>query len=206
MRAGPNPPWIAPPSAVSTGLTIGLFGGSFNPAHAGHLHIAQCGLRQFGLDQVWWLVSPQNPLKPEQGMAGLKARLESARQIARHPRFRVLALEQALGTRYTADTLKALQKRFPGLSFVWLMGSDSLASFHHWKNWQSIVKRIPIAVVQRPGSTLAMLSAGPIRRFPRARHSAPRSVKHAHPPHLVVLEAPRHLQSASAIRAATQTS
>src|SRR5579862_1956916 len=144
--------WVVPPGPVADGLRIGLLGGSFNPAHAGHLYVSETALKRLKLDSVWWLVSPGNSFKEHAGMATLAARLESARQITAHePRVHVSALETALHTIYTIDTVKALRRRFPRIEFVWLMGSDNLRQFSHWRNWQALARLLPIAVVQRPG-------------------------------------------------------
>ncbi|WP_404335724.1 nicotinate-nucleotide adenylyltransferase [Sphingomonas sp. MMS12-HWE2-04] len=132
---------------------IGILGGSFNPAHRGHRQISLHALRALGLDEVWWLVSPGNPLKPEEGMAPLAARLASARKIARHTPIRPTAIEARLGTRYTADTLDKLVRRYPKTRFVWLMGDDNLAQFHRWRDWRGIARQVPIAVISRPGYT-----------------------------------------------------
>jgi nicotinate-nucleotide adenylyltransferase len=130
---------------------VGLLGGSFNPAHGGHRRISLFALKALGLDAVWWLVSPGNPLKPKAGMAPLAARLGSARNQARRGRIVPTAIERELGTRYTVDTLRKLQARYPGNRFVWLMGSDNLAQFHRWKAWRAIARTMPIAVIARPG-------------------------------------------------------
>lgn len=130
---------------------IGLLGGSFNPAHAGHRRISLFAMLALGLDEVWWLVSPGNPLKPRAGMAPLPARFRSARAVSRNAPIRVTAIERELGTRYTADTLRAVKRLFPRRRFVWLMGSDNLAQFHLWKNWRQIAREMPIAVIARPG-------------------------------------------------------
>ena len=136
--------WLRSPGPVTPGLQIGLLGGSFNPAHEGHVHASDVALKQLGLDYVWWLVSPQNPLKPTSGMAPLHDRLaDAAEVVGRCPRIRVLDLENTLGTRYTIDTLTVLRRRFPCVNFIWLMGSDSLASFHRWRRWPEIVRQIP---------------------------------------------------------------
>ena len=132
---------------------IGLLGGSFNPAHLGHRRLSLNALRALGLDEVWWLVSPGNPLKPEAGMAPLAVRLASARHVARHAPIRPSAIEAELGTRYTADTLAKLVRRYPQHRFVWLMGADNLAQFHRWRDWRRIARTVPIAVVARPGYT-----------------------------------------------------
>ena len=133
------------------GPVTGLLGGSFNPAHAGHRRITLFTMAALGLDEVWWMVSPGNPLKPKAGMAPLPARVRSAMAMSRRAPIRVTAIERELGTRYTVDTLRALKRRFPQRRFVWLMGSDNLAQFHRWKNWRQIAREMPIAVIARPG-------------------------------------------------------
>ena len=129
---------------------IGLLGGSFNPAHDGHLHISKIALRRLKLDAVWWLVSPQNPLKSDRDMAPLAARMASANVMARHPGIYVSDLENRLGTRFSADTIAALQAHFPAVRFVWLMGADNLLQLPQWRRWQEIARRVPIAVFGRP--------------------------------------------------------
>jgi nicotinate-nucleotide adenylyltransferase len=130
---------------------IGLLGGSFNPAHQGHRKLSLHAIRALGLDEVWWLVSPGNPLKAEEGMAPYAARLASARAMARHAPIRVSGIEARLGTRYTADTLDKLVRLYPRHRFVWLMGADNLAQFHRWRDWRGIARKVPIAVIARPG-------------------------------------------------------
>jgi nicotinate-nucleotide adenylyltransferase len=153
---------------------IGLLGGSFNPAHAGHRHISLEALKRLDLDEVWWLVAPQNPLKPARGMAAFKSRLDTARRLARHPRIRVLDVEARLGTRYTIDTVTALQRMLPRARFIFVMGADILAQIRHWKDWTEIFSRLPIAVFARPTycfKGLAGLAAhryAPDRVTPRA--------------------------------------
>ncbi|MDE1939381.1 MAG: nicotinate-nucleotide adenylyltransferase [Alphaproteobacteria bacterium] len=187
--------WLRPPGPVAKGLRIGLFGGSFNPAHEGHRYVAEIALKQLGLSYVWWLVSPQNPLKSDP--ASLAKRLAAARAVVdRHPRMIVTDVESTLGTRYTIDTLKALHRRFPEVRFVWLMGSDNLEQFHRWRRWTEIAALVPIAVVERPGSILAPLRANAMQRF--ARHRG-RMLNRA--PALVVLDGRRNEASATAIRA-----
>lgn len=156
------PHWIVPPGPVAGGLRIGLLGGSFDPAHDGHLYVSLVALHQLQLDYVWWLVSPGNPLKSAPN--ALAARLVRARIEARHPRIRVTDVEARLGTRYTIDTVAALQRRFPQVGFIWLMGSDNLVQFSRWRRWQALAARIPIVVVRRPGSVLASLNAPLARR------------------------------------------
>ena len=130
---------------------IGLLGGSFNPAHRGHRRMSLAAIDALGLDELWWLVSPGNPLKPKKGMAPFAARLASARFQARRSRIRASDLEARLGTRFTVDTLRKIQARFPRDRFVWLMGADTVAQFHHWKNWRQLAASVPIAVLSRPG-------------------------------------------------------
>lgn len=133
-------------------VRTGLMGGSFNPAHRGHRAISLFAMKALGLDEIWWLVSPGNPLKAgASDMAPFKARLASARSMARRSRIRATAIESQLGTRYTVDTLEALQSRFPRRSFIWLMGADNLASFHKWHRWRDMARQMPIAVIARPG-------------------------------------------------------
>ena len=132
------------------GLTIGLLGGSFNPAHLGHFEMSLHALKKLGLDQIWWLVSPQNPLKNAADMAAFGKRQASAQKIATHPRLIVSDIEAALKTRYTVDTLCKLQQRFPGTRFVWLMGADNLRQLPKWKKWRGIFELVPVAVFKRP--------------------------------------------------------
>lgn len=132
-------------------MRTGLLGGSFNPAHGGHRRVSLFALEALGLDEIWWLVSPGNPLKPKAGMAPLNARFRSAEKQARRARIKVSAIEQSLGTRFTADTLKSINLSYPKREFVWLMGADNLAQFHLWKQWRQIARTMPIAVIARPG-------------------------------------------------------
>ena len=194
--------FFAPPGPVAPGMAIGLLGGSFNPAHEGHRHVSDVALKRLGLDYVWWLVSPQNPLKPVAGMAPLEERLGYARAIARHPRIVVTDIENALRTRYTIDTVKLLRRRFPQVHFVWLMGSDNLESFDRWRNWQAIAAQLPIAVVIRPGTALAPLKSRAGGRFRHNRVASPKGFAWAQPPALIVLDGPRNAASATLIRAA----
>jgi nicotinate-nucleotide adenylyltransferase len=148
---------------------IGLLGGSFNPAHQGHRDISLAALAYLDLDEIWWMVSPQNPLKPEKGMASFADRMASARAIADHPRIRVTDIENKLGTRYTADTLRKLVTRFPSYRFVWLMGADNLAQIASWADWTRIFHLAPIAVFDRPSYTNKALTSLAARRFRRSR-------------------------------------
>ena len=147
---------------------IGLLGGSFNPAHGGHRRISLFALEALGLDEIWWLVSPGNPLKPKKGMAPLAARVSSAMVQARRAPIRVTAIERELGTRYTVDTLAAIKRRFKRHDFLWLMGSDNLAQFHLWRDWRGIANAMPIAVIARPGydrDAVASPAMAWLRRF-----------------------------------------
>jgi len=155
--------------APSDGLRIGLLGGSFNPAHDGHRHVALVALHRLRLDAVWWLVSPQNPLKSSDGMAGLADRVASARAVARHPRFRVTTLETTLGTRFTADTIPALCRRFPRTQFVWLMGADNLFGVRRWQRWSDIFRSVPVAVVARAPYSVRAFTSLAAQRFRRHR-------------------------------------
>lgn len=149
---------------------IGLLGGSFNPAHSGHRAISLAALRALGLDEIWWLVSPGNPLKEKAGMAPLAARLASARAVARRAPIRPTDIEARLGTVYTVDTIAALQRRFPNHRFIWLMGADNLAQFHRWRDWRRLAREVPIAVIARPGydgQAHAAVAMGWLRRFVR---------------------------------------
>ena len=156
------------------GMTVGLLGGSFDPPHGGHIHISRWALRRFRLDRVWWLVSPGNPLKAE-GPAALARRMAASRALVTHPRIVVSDLEARIGTRYTADTLDALQRMYPGVRFVWLMGADNLAGFHRWDRWDQIMEMMPVGVLARPGDQLAAGLSPAARRFQTARLSPRRA-------------------------------
>ena len=185
-------------------IKTGLLGGSFNPAHRGHRRISIHAAAELGLDEVWWLVSPGNPLKPALGMAPLEARFASARRAARGLPIRATAIERELGTRYTADTLRALRRRFPDRQFVWLMGADNLSQFHLWRRWRAVASLVPIAVVGRPGYDGDAHSAramGWLRRFVRPARQARHWTKWR-PPALVLLKLPPDPTSATALRAA----
>ncbi|MFV0490916.1 MAG: nicotinate-nucleotide adenylyltransferase [Pseudorhodobacter sp.] len=148
------------------GHVVGLLGGSFDPPHRGHVAITRAALERFGLDQVWWLASPGNPLKAHQP-APMADRIRQAEAIMRHPRVTITDLEARIGTRYTAETLGHLGQLYPGVHFVWLMGADNLAQFHRWDDWKRITRIAALGVLARPGSRLAAL------RSPAARYLAP---------------------------------
>lgn len=162
------------------GMRIGLFGGSFDPAHEGHAHVAETALKRLKLDRVWWLVSPQNPLKPQSGQYA--ARLRSAQRQAGGGRMVVTDLERRLGCAYTYETLRALKRLYPGVRFVLVMGADNLANFRKWRNWREVAEAVPVAVVSRPGT-----GPGPRMRAPR---------------HWTHLPARHHKQSSTALRTA----
>lgn len=184
--------WIRPPGPVAPGLTIGLLGGSFDPAHGGHLYVSEIAKKALKLDYVWWLVSPGNVLKPDP--EPLAVRVMRARNLAHGTRIIVTGIEERLHTRFTIDTVTALGRRFPQVRFIWLMGSDNLEQFSRWRRWQEIAATLPIAVVRRPGSVLACLHAPLARRLGVARRLGPA-------PSLVVLDGPRSRESSTELRA-----
>jgi nicotinate-nucleotide adenylyltransferase len=190
------------PPAVR-GLRIGLFGGSFDPAHEGHAHVAETAKARLGLDQVWWLVTPQNPLKTHRS-SPFKERMASARRMARGATMVVTDLETRLGLQFTADTLAILRKRRPGVRFVWLMGSDALERFHLWRCWREIFAAAPIAVIARPGAGFRARNAPAFRLHAEDRVPAAdaRTLASAEPPAWIYLNARHHAVSSSAIRCA----
>jgi nicotinate-nucleotide adenylyltransferase len=151
------------------GMAVGLFGGSFNPPHEGHLLVAEIALRRLGLDQLWWMVTPGNPLKSRTELAPLRDRLAMSDRLIQDPRIKVTAFERKLATSYTAETLAFVKSRNPHVHFVWVMGADSLKTFHLWQRWRDIASTFPIAVIDRPGSTLSFLSSKMARAFAHAR-------------------------------------
>ncbi|MDF3075447.1 MAG: nadD [Alphaproteobacteria bacterium] len=191
------------PPATGARRRVGLLGGSFNPAHEGHRHISLQALKRLKLDEIWWLVSPQNPLKPVKGMAPLKDRLAQARAIAGKGRIKVTDIETRLGTRYTADTIAALQRQFPRLNFVWLMGADNLAQISRWDRWQSIFNSVPIAVFDRPAYSLSALNAKAAQRYASRRIVAEQAGELAglEPPAWTFIRSRLHPASATQIRA-----
>jgi len=151
------------------GMTVGLFGGSFNPPHIGHRHVADLALKRLRLDRIWWLVTPGNPLKDVNGLPPLPQRLAAVRRTASHPRAVVTGLEADLGTRYTVDLVRSLRRRAPHVRFVLLIGADNWASFHRWGGWRDIADQVAIAVIDRPGATMKALAAPASRRYAAAR-------------------------------------
>ncbi len=186
---------------ASRGMVVGLLGGSFDPAHEGHVHITCEALKRMGLDQVWWLVTPGNPLKARQP-APLADRLDRARRVMQHPRVKITALEARLGTRATIDTVTRLQALYPGVTFVWLMGADNLAQFHRWRDWRGIARTMPIAVIARPGYDDAVV-ASPAMAWLRRYRAPPARLRGRHKwsaPALVILYFDPDERSATALR------
>ena len=183
-------------------MAVGLLGGSFDPAHEGHVHITEEALRRFGLDRIWWLVSPGNPLKPH-GPAPLDERIARARRLMRDPRVEITGIEARLGTRMTCDTIAALQRIYPGVRFVWLMGADNLVQFDRWDRWRDIAARVPIGVVARPDWQMPARFSRAARMLWRARlpETRARRLAQAVPPAWVMINLPLNKLSSSAIRA-----
>ena len=188
---------------AARGQSVGLLGGSFDPPHHGHVHITTEALKRFGLDRVWWLVTPGNPLKP-QGPAPLSQRMQQARAMMQHPRVTVTDIEARLGTRYTAQTLAALRRHYPGVNFVWLMGADNLAQFHKWQDWQKIMMSVPVGVLARPGDRISARMSPAARLFAPYRISGRAShlLARATPPAWCFVNVPMVDMSSSALRAA----
>ncbi|MBT5432281.1 MAG: nicotinate-nucleotide adenylyltransferase [Rhodospirillaceae bacterium] len=187
----------------AAGRRIGLLGGSFNPAHEGHLFISRLALERLFLDEVWWLVAPQNPLKPLDDMAPFEERLRRTDEFADHPGIIVTGLERDLGTRFTVDTIARLQIRAPQTRFVWLMGADNLATIHHWHRWQEIFESVPVAVFDRAPYSFSCLASRAAVRYRRHRlpASRARALADVAPPVWTFVLGPRHPASATAIRA-----
>ncbi|WP_068070607.1 nicotinate-nucleotide adenylyltransferase [Novosphingobium lentum] len=188
---------------MRNGPVTGLLGGSFNPAHGGHRRISLFALDALALDDVWWLVSPGNVLKPVAGMAPLAARVSAARVVARRAPIRVTAIEAQLDTRYTVDTLRALLRRYPKRRFVWLMGADNLAQFHRWRDWRGIARMLPIAVIARPGYDAAAVASPAMAWLRRFRRRPGRLVNGAtwSAPALTILRFDPDSRSATQLRA-----
>lgn len=185
------------------GEVIGLLGGSFDPPHQGHVHITREALKRFGLSRVWWLTSPGNPFK-KHGPAPLSHRLERARLLMKHPRVEITGIEAALGTRYTAETLRRLRALYPGVRFVWLMGADNLAQLHLWQDWGDILRSVPIGILARPEARISARMSLVARVFSEARipGRAASTLGHAKAPAWCFVNVPMVAQSSSAIRAA----
>lgn len=190
---------------VEKGMQVGLFGGSFNPPHAGHALVAEIALRALKLDQLWWIVTPGNPLKAGKPIAPLAERLKKSEAFAEDPRIKVTAFEASFNVRYTADTLALVQARNPGVDFVWVMGADNLAQFHRWQRWREIATTMPIAVIDRPGSTLALISSMMAKTFDHARVNERDAARLARlrAPAWTFIHGPRSSLSSTALRAGT---
>lgn len=185
---------------------IGILGGTFNPAHDGHRHISLMALQRLRLQKIWWMVTPGNPLKANDGLPPLDARAAYAEQLADHPAITVTGLEAGIQTRFTYDTLRVLTQRFPATRFVWLMGADNLAQFHRWQGWKEIAQLMPIAVIDRPGSSLATRSsvaAQALARF-RVKEENAGALPSMKAPAWTFLHGPRSDLSSTAIRAGQQ--
>ena len=189
------PPW-------APGLCIGLFGGSFNPPHEGHRLASLTAMKRLGLDRVWWIVTPGNPLKDIGGLPDLGTRMAAVRRMARHPRIAVTGVEAVIGTRYTVDTVAYLMERCPGVRFVWIMGADNLLQLPRWRRWRELIDLVPIAAIDRPGSTLRALhgSAGSILGLRRLKEHEARLLPHRTPPAFIYLHGPRSPASSTALR------
>lgn len=185
--------------AAYRGMVVGLLGGSFDPAHEGHVQITREALRRIGLDRVWWLVSPGNPLK-SRAPAPMEDRLARARALMDDPRVTVTDLESRLGTRATVDTIRKLQALYPEVTFVWIMGADNLVQFHRWSRWREIMARVSVAVMARPGAGLAARRSVAARAFRAARVARPEALLRQ-PPAWCFINMPLNAASSTAIRA-----
>src|SRR5215210_705222 len=185
------------------GLRIGLYGGSFNPPHAGHRHVNRLALKRLRLDRVWWMVTPGNPLKDQSGLPSAVARLAAARAIARHPRIAVTGFEEEIGATFTVDSLSYIVTRCPGVRFVWIMGADCLAGFHRWRGWEAIAGLMPFVVMDRPGWTLRAMhsrAAVALARY-RLDETDASLLADTVPPAWVYLHGPRSFLSSTVLRA-----
>jgi nicotinate-nucleotide adenylyltransferase len=180
-------------------MRIGLFGGSFDPAHDGHVHVAETALARLNLDQIWWLVTPQNPLKARS--RPLAARVMSAAALTRGARMRITDFETSHGLRFTYQTVMSLKRRYPGVRFVWVSGADVMARFHQWRRWQTLFKALPIIIVARPGAGPKDRTARAFRQFAEARRAANPALVSAPTPAWAFAPARYHTASSSAIRA-----
>ncbi|WP_246727861.1 nicotinate-nucleotide adenylyltransferase [Chelativorans sp. Marseille-P2723] len=189
-------------------MAVGLFGGSFNPPHEGHLLVAEAALRRLRLDQLWWIVTPGNPLKDHAGLAPLDERIKLSEALVKDQRIRVTAFEASHRIRYTADTIDLVRSRNPDVHFVWIMGADSLRDFHRWERWRDMAHSVPIAVFDRPGSTLSLLSSTMARTFNHARVDEMQAARLARmkPPVWTFIHGPRSPLSSTALRKAGASS
>ena len=193
---------------VAPGMRIGLYGGSFNPAHEGHRLVSLMALKRLGLDRIWWVVTPGNPLKDHGELASTAERTAEAREVAAHPRIDVTTFEEDIGARYTVDTLAYLKRRHPGVTFVWIMGADNLASFHRWRGWRGIARMMPIAVIDRPDWTLKAMHSRSAAALSSSRiaESEAAALAGLKPPAWVFLHGPRSHLSSTDIRRMRRTS
>ena len=187
---------------LEAGMKIGLFGGSFNPAHEGHHHVAETARQRLGLDKIIWLVSPQNPLKSSRDTAPLQERIDELRPFV-GPHDIISTFESRIKAKYTLDTLRALKARYPGVKFVWIMGGDSLAGFHKWRGWVQIMHMIPVVVVSRPGALMNARFSPTAKRFShfRVRERSGLMIPGMKAPAWAYLKGPLHGHSSTAIRA-----
>jgi nicotinate-nucleotide adenylyltransferase len=181
-------------------MKIGLLGGSFNPAHAGHIAVSLEALRRLELDEIWWLVSPQNPLKEKKGLPATKDRITYARDLIKHPRIKVMDVESDLGSSYTIDTLEFLTAKYRSHKFIWLMGADNLAIFHKWRRWKDIFKLVPIAVFDRLPYTHAALASRAAASFANCRKHNYRALINAKIPAWSYISVKPHPASSTEIR------
>jgi nicotinate-nucleotide adenylyltransferase len=193
---------LRPGFHLQPGMRVGLYGGSFNPAHDGHAHVAETARKRLGLDRVIWLVSPQNPLKSSRDTAPLAERMAGVRRQARDRGMVVSDVESRMGSQYTIDTVRALKARFPGVKFVWIMGADSLATFHRWRGWTQIMRELPVAVISRPWASLRSRFSPTARRFAFARRPAAQAalLPDEAAPAWVYLHGPLNFASSTALR------
>lgn len=185
------------------GMVVGLFGGSFNPPHQGHALVAEIAIKRLGLDQLWWMVTPGNPLKDRSQLLPLSERVQLSERLAKHPAIKVTAFEKDLGTSYTAHTLARVKLCNPHVHFIWIMGADSLKTFHRWQQWQVIARTFPIAIIDRPGATLSFLSSKMTKTFDFARidEEDSRALWKKPAPAWTFIHGPRSRLSSTAIRA-----
>ncbi|WP_343232598.1 nicotinate-nucleotide adenylyltransferase [Microvirga antarctica] len=203
-----QPSGLARLPRAARGMRIGLYGGSFNPAHDGHRLVSLLALKRLDLDRIWWIVTPGNPLKETGELASLEERVAEARTRSIHPRIDVTAFEADIGARYTVDTLAFLKRRCPGVDFVWIMGADNLASFHRWRGWREIAAMMPIAVIDRPGWTLKATHSRAAAALTGARieESEAAALPMLRPPAWTFLHGPRSTASSTALRRLRRTS
>ncbi len=203
-----RPSGLARLPRAAPGMRIGLYGGSFNPAHAGHRHVSQMALKRLGLDRIWWIVTPGNPLKDTGELATTVMRVEEAQAVADDPRIDVTAFEDEIGARYTVDTLSYLKRRYPNVRFVWIMGADNLASFHRWRGWRRIARMMPMAIIDRPGWTLRAVRSRSAAALAKGRidEADARALPGLKPPAWAFLHGPRSHLSSTQLRQLRRTS